>query len=79
MLLITRDPHQIIIINDNIVVKYLGLNEWGQVKLGIEAPSEVNVVRKELLIRDSNLPPKSVEKPVIKYRKSKLGLKNDGA
>ena len=52
MLLLTRSYEQSVIINDDIKVKVLGIDRRGQVKLGIEAPDDVNIVREELLEKD---------------------------
>ena len=51
MLLLTRKPGQYIQIGDDIRVHFIHLGR-GQVKVGIEAPPEVNIVRNELLERD---------------------------
>jgi len=47
MLILTRKPDQALIIGENIVVRVLGV-AGGQVKIGIEAPREVTVLRDEL-------------------------------
>jgi carbon storage regulator len=51
MLVLTRREGETIQIDDKIRVTILG-RENGQVKVGIEAPREVPVVREELLERD---------------------------
>ena len=48
MLILTRKKEEEIKIGDNIVIKVLGIKNK-QVKLGIEAPKETNIVRTELL------------------------------
>ena len=48
MLILTRRTGEIIHIGDNIVVRVLGV-KGGQVRIGIEAPKDVNVVRDELI------------------------------
>lgn len=48
MLVLTRNPGEAIIINDNIKIYYLGLNPRGGCKLGIEAPEEIKVNRQEV-------------------------------
>ena len=48
MLILTRKKEEEIKIGDNIVIKVLGIKNK-QVKLGIEAPKEANIVRTELL------------------------------
>ena len=47
MLILTRKPEQSIIINGNIVVSVLAV-EGDRVKLGIQAPTEVAVLREEV-------------------------------
>ena len=48
MLILTRSPEQTLIIGDNVRIKVLGIT-GKQVKLGIDAPRSVPVVRQELL------------------------------
>jgi len=47
MLILARKGEEEIRIGDNIVIKVLGIHN-GQVKLGIDAPRDVRVVRGEL-------------------------------
>lgn len=47
MLVLTRRPGQRIIIDDNIVVTVVSTKN-GQVRLGIDAPPHVHIVREEL-------------------------------
>ena len=47
MLVLTRRPGQRIVIDDNIVVSVVSLKN-GQVRLGIDAPPSVHIVREEL-------------------------------
>jgi len=54
MLILTRNKDQSVIINGNIKVTVLGVNYRGQVRLGFEAPEDVNIVREELLDEDSS-------------------------
>ena len=56
MLVLTRKVDECINIGDNVVVKVLGV-EGMQVKLGIEAPRHVRVLRQEIYekIRDENI------------------------
>lgn len=51
MLVLSRRKGEALIINDNIIIYNLGNNEWGQCKLGIEAPPDVMVYREELYNR----------------------------
>ena len=48
MLVLSRRPSESLIINGNIKIIYLGQNNYGQAKLGIEAPKEVTVNRNEI-------------------------------
>jgi len=48
MLVLRRRIGETILINENIRIKVLGI-ELGRVKLGIEAPDDVKVVREELM------------------------------
>lgn len=48
MLVLTRKPAECIRIGDNIVIKVIKTTR-GAVKIGIDAPAEIRVVRGELL------------------------------
>lgn len=48
MLILTRKKEEEIKIGDNIVIKVLDIKDK-HIKLGIEAPKEINIVRTELL------------------------------
>lgn len=48
MLVLTRRVGEELVIGDNIVVKVLDI-KGNQVRIGIEAPKEVSVVRSEIL------------------------------
>lgn len=50
MLILTRKVEEAVIIGGNIKVKVLGVGQ-GRVKLGFEAPDEVEILRQELLER----------------------------
>jgi len=56
MLVLTRKLDESIIIGENIVVKVVSV-ENGVVKLGIDAPKEVTILRNELLkdVKDMNI------------------------
>jgi carbon storage regulator CsrA len=56
MLVLARKLDEAITIGDNIVVKVISVDK-GVVKLGIDAPSDVSIVRNELLedVKDSNI------------------------
>jgi len=48
MLVLARKLDESIVINDNVVVRVISIDK-GVVKLGIDAPSDVSIVRNELL------------------------------
>lgn len=56
MLVLSRKLEESIVIGDDIKIKIVSI-EKGVVKLGIEAPKNISIVREELLeqIKDSNL------------------------
>ncbi len=56
MLVLARKLDESIIIGDNIVVKVVSI-ENGVVKLGIDAPQEIAIMRSELIqeVKESNL------------------------
>ena len=56
MLVLSRRPDESLIIDGGIRITVLGIR-GNQVRLGIDAPSEVRVYREELL--DSSVAPKS--------------------
>lgn len=51
MLILMRKRNQAIRIGDDITVRVLDLN-GGQVRIGIDAPREMKVLREELIERD---------------------------
>lgn len=53
MLILTRNISEQIVIGDDIKIAILGIS-GKQVRLGIEAPRHVNIVRTELLEREKN-------------------------
>ena len=52
MLILTRSYEESVIINGDIKIKVLGVDHRGQVKLGFDAPEDVDIVREELLEKD---------------------------
>ncbi|MDQ7042392.1 MAG: carbon storage regulator CsrA [Sulfurimonas sp.] len=56
MLVLARKLDESIVIGDNIVVKIVSI-ENGVVKLGIDAPQEISVMRSELLeqVKEQNI------------------------
>ena len=53
MLILTRNQNESIIINDNIKITVIS-DRYGQVKLGIEAPEDVEIWREEIYTRMQN-------------------------
>ncbi|MDA3962664.1 MAG: carbon storage regulator CsrA [Planctomycetota bacterium] len=49
MLVLSRRTNESIVIDGEIVVTVLGVDRGGQVRLGIEAPKRVRILRQELL------------------------------
>lgn len=49
MLVLNRKVGEEFIINENIIIKVIAINA-NKVRIGIEAPSENRIVRKELLL-----------------------------
>lgn len=56
MLVLSRKVDESIVIGDNITIKVISV-EKGVVKLGVDAPKNVSIVRNELLedVKDSNI------------------------
>ncbi len=56
MLVLARKLNESIVIGDNIIVKVISVDK-GIVKLGIDAPKDVSIVRSELLedVKDLNI------------------------
>jgi len=52
MLLIRRRPQESILIGDSIEIQVLEISR-GQVKLGVTAPTEVLILRKEILLTEN--------------------------
>jgi carbon storage regulator len=48
MLVLSRKPEEALVINGNIEIVVLGIED-GKVRLGIQAPPEVKIYRKEVL------------------------------
>jgi carbon storage regulator len=65
MLILTRKKDESILIGKNIKLKIISIEE-GKVKIGIEAPKDVEILRKELL--------DTVEKENISAAESKMDL-----
>ncbi|QOY55040.1 carbon storage regulator CsrA [Candidatus Sulfurimonas marisnigri] len=56
MLVLARKLNESIVIGDDIVVKVISIDK-GVVKLGIDAPKSISIMRNELLedVKDSNI------------------------
>ena len=56
MLVLARKLNESIVLGDDITIKVISIDK-GVVKLGIEAPREVSIIRSELLedVKESNL------------------------
>lgn len=56
MLVLSRKIDESIVIGDNITIKIISI-EKGIVKVGIDAPKDISIVRKELLedVKDANI------------------------
>ncbi|MGF7400340.1 carbon storage regulator CsrA [Thermoanaerobacterium thermosaccharolyticum] len=66
MLILTRKIGQSLIIGDDIEVKVVGI-DGENVKIGISAPKNVSVVRKELLeVKDENKKAALIDKSSLK-------------
>ena len=56
MLVLSRKLNESIVIGDDIILRVVGI-EKGIVKLGIEAPRDVSIIRNELIedVKESNI------------------------
>ena len=53
MLVLSRKPNEEIVLDGNITITVLAITD-GRVRIGIDAPLEVSIVREELLVRARN-------------------------
>lgn len=62
MLILTRKKNESIIINGNIEIKILGVED-GKVSIGIKAPKDVDIYRKEIYesIEEENIKASQIE------------------
>ncbi len=51
MLILCRRKRESIIINDNIKITYMGLDNYHQAKIAIEAPAHLSIHREEIFNR----------------------------
>jgi carbon storage regulator len=74
MLILSRKLEESIMIGDDIVIKVVAVHE-GQVKLGIEAPKSVRILRTELYeeTEKSNVQAASAQKSVAVEAARRLG------
>ncbi len=63
MLILTRRSNERIFIGDDIVLSVLAI-EGNRVKLGIDAPKDVSILREE--IRESTIELELTEQPILK-------------
>ncbi len=63
MLILTRRSNERIFIGENVVLSVLAI-EGNRVKLGIDAPKDVSILREE--IRDTTIELEVTEQPVLK-------------
>ncbi|MCK4738257.1 MAG: carbon storage regulator CsrA [Sulfurimonas sp.] len=56
MLVLARKTNESIVLSDDIIIKIISIDK-GVVKLGIDAPKNISIVRSELLedVKDSNI------------------------
>ena len=71
MLILTRRESEKIIIGDNIEIQVCGI-KGSIVRIGIDAPKEMNIVRKEIQGKPLK-EKKEKSETVIKYKKSLAG------
>lgn len=77
MLVLTRKPNQAIQISDNIEIKILSI-EGDQIKIGIIAPKEVEIYRKEiyLAIQEENNQAVNIPKDLLQQFTNQLEKNN---
>lgn len=69
MLILSRKENESIIIDENIEIKILEIEE-GKVRIGIDAPRDIDIFRKELYL--------SIQEENIEAAKTKVDLKEMG-
>lgn len=71
MLVLTRKKSEMIHIGDNIVIKVISTGK-GKVKIGIEAPGEIRVMRAEMLGSTSNTADEHEQPGTASYRVNRV-------
>jgi carbon storage regulator len=66
MLILSRKIEEAVVIGDTIKIRILGIQD-GQVKIGVEAPKEIKVLRSELFdqIHEENIEASKVQKAAV--------------
>ncbi len=65
MLILTRKNDEEIVINSDIIIKVLSISE-GQVKLGITAPKDIEILRGEIYLKVKEFNMEAVKKSIQK-------------
>jgi carbon storage regulator len=68
MLILSRKTGDSILVGENIRVKILGVTEDNTVKIGIEAPKDVTILREEIyeIYKENTLASKGIQKDMEK-------------
>jgi carbon storage regulator len=76
MLVLSRKLNEKIVIDENIEITIVGI-ENGKVQLGIEAPRQIEIMRKELLddVKEENIAAVENKKLIEKLDKIKFNFK----
>lgn len=69
MLVLKRKQNESIVIGENIEVEILGI-DGDQVKIGIRAPKQIDVHRKEVYLSIQNANKEAAKGPTLEYLKS---------
>ncbi|SFM01390.1 carbon storage regulator CsrA [Halanaerobium salsuginis] len=77
MLVLSRKLNEKIVIDENIEITIVGI-ENGKVQLGIEAPRQIEIMRKELLddVKEENIAAVENKKLIEKLDKIKFNFKD---